>query len=493
MNRKAAQQLRDRRYQNAYGLLDLADDYKQWRASNQSDLFPPLPEDRTSGGLLEWASNPTEAQYAMAEGFFNPAMPAMGLLGTIGGPLAYNAPMSMIEKARKLKAAGKSDGLIAKETGVFLGAKDGKARWEFSDADAAYNYDKVVEARKSWIKENLGGESFDPINDAWSVKLRDLYDHPTLYEAYPDLQRMNVNFVPNNGQTWSGFYSPSEKSISIRGDAGQWLEGDKYTGKGILAHEIQHAVQQIEDFAKGGMPEPSFTNSIKRMEADDVLGKEYLMNELENQLAPEFDKMQGLLGEAKQRQIYDTANTLLEYSRHPDITRIQKHVRNNNGWLYGHQDDEVARELLRRSFPKKHRPKGERANALSDYAFDVGQYYKGLLDPELAAKFEKDTRLPKSIEKAYSRELNKQREILNPYHEAKQAHKEQKAFYEKIKHENPFDIYQRLLGEDEARVVQKRLQMTQEQLNNEPWWMHWNDSGMDFAPQDQISYTQMKY
>jgi len=34
MNRKAAQQLRDQRYQNAYGLLDLADDYKRFRQNN---------------------------------------------------------------------------------------------------------------------------------------------------------------------------------------------------------------------------------------------------------------------------------------------------------------------------------------------------------------------------------------------------------------------------------------------------------------------------
>lgn len=77
--------------------------------------------------------------------------------------------------------------------------------------------------------------------DAW-------LDYPELFAAYPALRSMPVILQHLSG--YLGMYSPAERAIYIHRnlDAPQQL-------RSILLHEIQHAIQHIEGFAKGGTRE----------------------------------------------------------------------------------------------------------------------------------------------------------------------------------------------------------------------------------------------
>lgn len=78
-------------------------------------------------------------------------------------------------------------------------------------------------------------------------KLGDIFNAPELFAAYPQLK--NIRVERHKAWQYSGFYSEAENLIALHAnlDEAEVLE--------VLLHEIQHAVQGIEGFARGGNPE----------------------------------------------------------------------------------------------------------------------------------------------------------------------------------------------------------------------------------------------
>ncbi len=75
-------------------------------------------------------------------------------------------------------------------------------------------------------------------------KLGDILDYPELFDAYPELKEMKVD----GGETQAnGSFSPSTRTISL--NKSLFADPDKL--RSTLLHEIQHAIQDIEGFAKG--------------------------------------------------------------------------------------------------------------------------------------------------------------------------------------------------------------------------------------------------
>ena len=84
-----------------------------------------------------------------------------------------------------------------------------------------------------------------------NYSLRAFVDAPELFEAYHELADVKLNFVDDENDDAGGWFTPSDNAITINKDKIVLL-GDY---KSILAHEIQHIIQYIEGFAKGGTPE----------------------------------------------------------------------------------------------------------------------------------------------------------------------------------------------------------------------------------------------
>ena len=132
------------------------------------------------------------------------------------------------KKAKAIKAA----------TGWERGA-DGKWRYEMPDAK---------------IKDTMdvgGGHIVKRYEDdmLWNGgKLSDVIDAPELFKAYPHLKDVRIetdaimNDMPSNGE-----YNAKTNTITIHADELKYMNS-------ILNHEIQHAIQSIEGFDRGGSP-----------------------------------------------------------------------------------------------------------------------------------------------------------------------------------------------------------------------------------------------
>ena len=135
------------------------------------------------------------------------------------------------------------------------GKKDAKAiklatGWE-RGADGRWRYE-MPDAKIKDMKDIGGGNIVKRFDDdmLWNDgKLTDVIDAPGLFEAYPQLKDVRIdtdaimNDMPSNGN-----YNAKTNTITIHADELKYMNS-------ILIHEIQHAIQYIEGFAKGGSPE----------------------------------------------------------------------------------------------------------------------------------------------------------------------------------------------------------------------------------------------
>lgn len=172
-------------------------------------------------------------------------MPVMG--GTVLGRKAANAPHSALDEAERM--ADRADlgalptgsrlwrfanDVIHHDTGAYVGV-DGKVRWELADPPLTMPrwYGSGVRPREA---ERLG----------------DVYDHPKLYEAYPDAKDIRLHFSdmpnPNLGEFDDGLFRESPVIKLYMPTIDRLSESPSE----VLAHELQHYVQSKEGFQRGG-------------------------------------------------------------------------------------------------------------------------------------------------------------------------------------------------------------------------------------------------
>ena len=178
--------------------------------------------------------------------------------------------------AREMEVAKKDAKAIKLATGWERGA-DGKWRYEIPDlkyfgkGDAGY---KKARGKQPWSKELDGlsdrifdGEElseseyqrFDELSqeeenfkkdylNREKPHLADWVENDELFKAYPDLKRVELMFTDQLPANMGGSYNKRDHTIVVN---------TNYVGDiaSVLAHEVQHAIQKIEGFARGGNPE----------------------------------------------------------------------------------------------------------------------------------------------------------------------------------------------------------------------------------------------
>lgn len=110
----------------------------------------------------------------------------------------------------------------------FSSLLDQKPRFEIDDSGA-----KLIKNRPTYLNNQYD--------------LDEILDHPALYKEYPELKNLQVKIDNNIFDKVSGTlasYNPKENVIT--------LPESSLKNPSSLLHEIQHAIQGIEDFAKGG-------------------------------------------------------------------------------------------------------------------------------------------------------------------------------------------------------------------------------------------------
>lgn len=142
--------------------------------------------------------------------------------------------------ARQMENTKKDAKAIKMATGWERGA-DGKWRYEIPDAKLSDMTD--IDGKGTMVKRNTEDMFWT------SGKLGDKVDAPSLFKAYPDLKdvRLETDAI-TNGLPSNGSFNPKINTITIHANNLKYLNS-------ILNHEIQHAIQHIEGFARGGNPE----------------------------------------------------------------------------------------------------------------------------------------------------------------------------------------------------------------------------------------------
>ena len=162
------------------------------------------------------------------------------------GPKAATADLSALKRAAEMDQVGVPADQIREETGWFLGMDD---MWRFEVSDDVMTLRKDAKTRP--------GKPGAPHH--WL--LGDLVDHPQLFEAYPELRDVKVETTPGIGV---GNYNPDTNTIGV----------SHTRRREVLAHEIQHIIQRIEEFARGGS-----ISAMSRPEHEAEINKEYQRGE----------------------------------------------------------------------------------------------------------------------------------------------------------------------------------------------------------------------
>lgn len=158
------------------------------------------------------------------------AMPAAerGAVGIFGGRLAATADQAKLLQAEQMFRKGSGPNKILEETGWFRGA-DGKWRFEIDDSASKLNFDKALPSK------------------AESGVLADHLSHPELFAAYPELGQVRSTVASGAN---AGRYFPPQMLDEA---AIQTTATNPATGRSVALHEVQHAIQELENFSKGSM------------------------------------------------------------------------------------------------------------------------------------------------------------------------------------------------------------------------------------------------
>ena len=164
-----------------------------------------------------------------------------GSVGMFAGERAKTADKQALKVAKDMKAAGVPDEAIHAKTGWFAGMADGKWRFEIDDSAAKGQFTHL-------------SPSLDRLAEKAII-------HPSIYKAYPDLSEINQLGLKEARESGSNIsYStngkPSSKGTII-------AEAPDEAGiKSVGLHELQHAIQRREGFARGGTPEEFITSTV---------------------------------------------------------------------------------------------------------------------------------------------------------------------------------------------------------------------------------------
>lgn len=192
--------------------------------------------------------------------------------------------------AREMEKSGKDAGTIKAATGWERGAD---SKWCYETADFEYHpagdlgYSRLLE-KQSWhgelenlLDRQIEGETlseaewkrFEKLTELAAglkeqdalrerIYLDDYVKDDELFQAYPEMKRTRLEFVDLPSADYCGGYLHPDNRIVINISRTDDV-------RSVLAHEIQHAIQTMEGFARGSNP-GEFKNTVENVILDIV-------------------------------------------------------------------------------------------------------------------------------------------------------------------------------------------------------------------------------
>lgn len=207
----------------AQRLLDALDNFLRRNAIHWND-----GEDRTAGVWSSYTYHDLEEvreKWAACLRGADPNAPGRDVVRKLfGGEMAAEAPMDGMYQAKELQ--GQTQQEVWNQTG-WLQGKDGRWRFEIDDSDAQLDLTKAGPG----------------------ATLKDVLYHPELFRQYPQLGDVAVKFQPLPDPDMLARYNSRDNTITFNT---QPKANPSRTLLEVTLHEVQHAIQAEEGFARGG-------------------------------------------------------------------------------------------------------------------------------------------------------------------------------------------------------------------------------------------------
>lgn len=209
----------------AQRLLDALDNFLRRNAIHWNG-----GEDRTAGVWSSYTYHDLEEvreKWAACLRGGNPNAPGRDVVRKLfGGEMAAEAPIDGMYQAKELQGQGRTQQEVWNQTG-WLQGKDGRWRFEIDDSGAQLDLTKAGPG----------------------ATLKDVLYHPELFRQYPQLGEVAVKFQPLPDSNTLARYNSRNNTITFNT---QPKANPSRTLLEVTLHEVQHAIQAEEGFARGG-------------------------------------------------------------------------------------------------------------------------------------------------------------------------------------------------------------------------------------------------
>ena len=297
---------------------------------------------------------------------------------SMGGLKAETADKSALEKAMELEKDGTDSEKIRKETGWFKGY-DGKWRFEIDNSELKFKTDieknraAAIELAKMKVKSAELEEKI--VNDTATkaeeneyynldekmieyrkgVKLSDVINHPKLFEAYPQLKNVDVYYEISSVNR--GVYSSNGNVIML--NPMHTIDEQKEA----IIHEIQHAIQGIENFANGSNLEywknlgysdeeamAMYYNTGGEREARDVSARRDYNAEQRKNIRPDIDRKDVVFANSGD-PVYSADENIMQNDFEEKVDQIENNTYNSNDVVIMGRTPKVLQDIGFNSLP----------------------------------------------------------------------------------------------------------------------------------------------
>ena len=370
--------------------------------------------------------------------------------GMFVGRRNERADQKKFVRAEELLEQGASPEKIFSETGIYYG-RDMKPRQEFSDKGIV-NRDYLAE--KIDRKARTG--------EAFNMPLQDLLsNNPEALMMFRNSRGFpSVRFLPDDVATKKiglrGSYQPDENTIYLNPYQTSFNNPDAVTKADVddvasyLLHELQHSIQRSDNLTTGTMPE-------RAMREYNEFAMDVAVSPVVKDAELKLSEMDAPRNELRDVNQADLSRFFQGISISENASRMAKYVFNDP--VYQKNQQEILSELgmpPKKPTHKRNAWLNKAAEMLSNKYADSVQT-KELLDLDRRQLKNLSNRL---YRKAYPNDAYDARAVLSASDKISRDASE--LFMQRG--DTGFNAYQRKLGEQEARAVQDRRNMTQTQL-----------------------------
>ncbi|MBD9049816.1 LPD23 domain-containing protein [Ruminococcus sp.] len=297
---------------------------------------------------------------------------------SMGGLKAETADKSALEKAMEIEKDGTDSEKIRKETGWFKGY-DGKWRFEIDNSELEFKTDieknraAAIELAKMKVKsaeleEKIANDTATKAeeNEYYNldekmieyrkgVKLSDVINHPKLFEAYPQLKNVDVYYEISSVNR--GVYSSNGNVIML--NPMHTIDEQKEA----IIHEIQHAIQGIENFANGSNLEywknlgysdeeamAMYYNTAGEREARDVSARRDYNAEQRKNIRPDIDRKDVVFANSGDAG-YSADKNIMQNDFEEKVDQIENNTYNSNDVVIMGKTPKILQDIGLNSLP----------------------------------------------------------------------------------------------------------------------------------------------